>query len=86
MHYVYIIYSQKIDKYYIGSTRNIPGRIRRHNECNKGFTSTGKPWAVVYQEKFDIKTEAIQRESQLKKWKNRSRIESLIKKNSEHPD
>ena len=80
MHYVYIIYSQKVDKYYIGSTSDIPGRIRRHNQSNKGFTSIGKPWSLVYQEEFETKTEAIQRESELKKWKNRTRIESLISK------
>ena len=86
MYFVYIIYSEKLDKYYLGSTDNIEGRIRRHNQGNKAFTSKGKPWVLVYKEEFDIKTEAIKREFQLKKWKNRERLESLISKGSEHPD
>jgi putative endonuclease len=86
MHFVYIIYSEKIDKYYIGSTDDIPGRIRRHNLGNKGFTSTGKPWTLVYQEEYETKKQARMREYQLKRWKNRERIESLISKSSEHPD
>ena len=86
MYFVYILYSNKIDKYYIGSTDNIPGRLRRHNQGNKSFTSTGKPWMLVYKEVFNTKTEALKRESQLKKWKNRERIESLISKDLEHPD
>ena len=86
MYYIYIIYSKKLDKYYIGTTDDIEGRIRRHNQGNKAFTSTGKPWVLVYKEEFDTKTEALKREIQLKKWKNRERIKSLISKSSEHPD
>ena len=86
MYFVYILYSNKIDKYYIGSTDDIPGRIRRHNQGNKAFTSTGKPWVLVYKEEFGSKTEALKREIQLKKWKSRERIGSLINKCSEHPD
>ena len=78
MHYCYILYSKKLDKYYIGSTRDITGRIQRHNTSNHGFTSTGKPWELKYSESFETKREALQRELQLKKWKNRQALETLI--------
>jgi putative endonuclease len=78
MYYCYILYSQKLDKFYIGSTANIQGRIKRHNSSNKGFTSTGKPWVLKYYEIFESKYDAMQREFELKKLKSRKVIESLI--------
>ena len=78
MHYCYILYSEKLDKYYIGSTKDVEGRISRHNSSKHGFTSTGKPWILKYHESFPVKSEALKRELQLKSWKNRTAIEELI--------
>ncbi|WP_163321891.1 GIY-YIG nuclease family protein [Draconibacterium mangrovi] len=78
MYYCYIIYSQKLDKFYIGSTGDLEGRLQRHNTSNKGFTSTGKPWELKYYETFNDKSDALGRETQLKKWKSRSAILKLI--------
>ena len=86
MYTVYIIYSRKIHKYYIGFSSNIIDRLSKHNRNSSGFTSTGKPWVIVYSEAFDNKKDAMARERQLKKWKNRERLENLIKAGSEHPD
>ena len=85
MYAVYILYSSKLDKYYIGSSADIADRLRRHNSHSKGFTSTGRPWILVYSEEFGEKQEAEAREKQLKRWKNRERLETLIKNSSEHP-
>jgi putative endonuclease len=68
-----------MDKYYIGSTANLEGRLQRHNNSNTGFTSTGKPWEIKYFETFETKSGAMKREMELKKWKNRIKIEALIK-------
>ena len=78
MYYCYILYSEKLDKYYIGSTGDLEGRLQRHNTSNHGFTSTGKPWIMKYSEVFENKTLALKRELQLKNWKNRNAIEELI--------
>jgi len=86
MYSVYIIYTQKIDKYYIGFSSNVKDRLLKHNRNSKGFSNAGKPWVLVYQETFEYKKEAMARESQLKNWKNRERLEKLIKSDSEHPD
>ncbi|NOR74448.1 MAG: GIY-YIG nuclease family protein [Draconibacterium sp.] len=80
MYYCYILYSGKLDKYYIGSTSNLMGRLQRHNTSNHGFTSTGKPWEIKYYEEFGNKSLAFQREMQLKKWKSRKALEELIGK------
>ncbi|MBN1416910.1 MAG: GIY-YIG nuclease family protein [Bacteroidales bacterium] len=79
--YTYILHSEKLDKYYIGSTGDLKDRIDKHNRSQKGFTSTGKPWILVYSEAFDTKAEAMAREIQLKNWKNRDRLEAIIKRN-----
>ncbi|RLD36252.1 MAG: hypothetical protein DRI74_09440 [Bacteroidetes bacterium] len=36
--YFYILHSQKLNKYYIGSTQNLEERLRKHNSNHKGFT------------------------------------------------
>jgi putative endonuclease len=73
-------------KYYIGFTSNLPERLKKHNRHSKGFSSAGRPWIIVYTEVFHKKKDAMNRENQLKKWKNRERLEILIKSGSEHPD
>ena len=80
MYYCYILYSSKLDKYYIGSTGNLEGRLQRHNTSNIGFTSTGKPWEIKYFEIFETKPGAMKRELELKKLKSRTLIKELINK------
>lgn len=76
---VYIIYSQRIDKYYVGYTsQNIGERIRKHNSNHKGFTGKANDWILVYQELFEYKTQALGREKQIKSWKSRVKIKELI--------
>ena len=86
MYFVYIIYSEKLDKYYIGYSTDIEFRLKKHNSISKGFTNLGKPWTLVYSEVFNSKHEAMAREKQLKNWKNRDRIKTLIEADSKHPD
>jgi putative endonuclease len=78
MYYCYVLYSQKLDKYYIGSTGDLSGRLRRHNSAHKGFTAAGRPWKLVYSESFSEKALALKREMELKSWKNRKKLEELI--------
>ena len=75
---VYIIYSKKIDQYYIGQTENIENRLYRHN--NNGSKSTKKvnDWVLKYAEEFTTRVIAIRRESEIKKKKSRVYIENLI--------
>lgn len=86
MYTVYILYSERINKYYIGSSSNVQDRLRKHNNASKGFTNTGRPWIIVYIESFDNKKDAENREKQLKRWKNRTRLETLINSGSERHD
>ncbi len=83
----YILYAELIDKYYIGHSSKPLERLRKHNTNHKGFTGKSNDWKIVYSEEYPDKDCAFKRERQIKKWKNRKRIESLIAKaGSEHPD
>ncbi|MEY2834668.1 MAG: hypothetical protein RLZZ557_330, partial [Bacteroidota bacterium] len=59
---VYVIYSAKLDKYYVGATVNIRRRIYEHNIGHSPFTSRGIPWELVYEEQFGSLGEAKFRE------------------------
>ena len=80
MYYVYIIYSLKLDRYYIGSNSNLDIRLKKHNSNHKGFTGKTNDWLLKYSESFELKSLCLEREKQLKNWKNRNRIEELISK------
>jgi len=89
MHFVYILFSQLKNKYYIGSTNNIIERLRKHNTNHSGFTGKVSDWTLKYYEVFSTKQEALKREKQIKNWKNRVMIEKLIEFSSAgsvHPD
>ena len=78
MVYVYIIYSKRRDRYYIGQTENIEKRIKEHNAGYTKSTKCGKPWELKYHEEYMERQEAVQRERDLKKQKSRKIIEDLI--------
>ena len=79
MHYfVCILYSEKIDKYYIGSSQNISKRLQSHLSNHIGFTCRAKDWVLVYQESFKEKETALFREKKIKSWKSRKMIQRLI--------
>jgi putative endonuclease len=78
MWFVYIIYSEKLDKYYTGVTDNLEWRLKRHNQGWGRFTKAGIPWDLVYYEEYLTKKEALKREREIKVRKSRKYIESLI--------
>jgi len=80
MAYMYILYSEKLDKYYTGSCINIERRIYEHNIGHSKFTSKGIPWVIVYKEEYQTAEEAGQRERKIKQMKSRKYIEEMIAK------
>ena len=59
---VYILFSERLNKYYVGSTTNIERRIIEHNTGLSTFTKSGMPWSVAYTENYDDMTSAKKRE------------------------
>jgi len=81
MYYIYILYSEHTDSYYIGSTEDIDSRLQRHNAGATPSTKAGRPWRVVYRESYEHKGDAIRREKYIKRMKSRKYTESLFSKN-----
>ncbi|MCK9641094.1 MAG: GIY-YIG nuclease family protein [Prolixibacteraceae bacterium] len=79
MAFTYILHSQQLDKYYIGSTRNsLEERIEKHLSNHDGFTAKAKDWKVVFTESFECYDLAAQKEKTIKGWKSRKMIQKLI--------
>ena len=82
----YILYSDSLDKFYIGHTQeDLDERLRKHNSNHKGFTGKKNDWRIVYSKIFENKSLAYAREREVKAWKSRKKIEKLVAL-SEHPD
>ena len=81
MYHVYILYSQSIDRFYIGHTSNVFKRLEEHNnpvDFSK-FSAKGIPWEVVFSvEISDSRAEAMKVEKFIKKQKSRAFIQKLI--------
>ena len=91
MPFTYIIYSAKLNKYYVGAATDLERRIYEHNIGHSKFTSLGTPWVLKYKEEFTTLQEAKKREMVIKKMKSRKYIENLIThpdnhREVEHPD
>ena len=46
--YVYILYSSKLERFYVGSTNNLERRLREHNDGASKYTAQGMPWNVIW--------------------------------------
>ena len=76
----YVLYSLKFDKIYIGYSSDVERRLYAHNHAkNKGWTKRYQPWILLYQEEFEVKTEAMKREKELKSAKGRAFIRGKVK-------
>ena len=80
MFHLYILLSEKTNKFYIGSTGNMEDRLIRHNSGRSKATKAGIPWKLMYMEEFETRNEAIKREMELKSWKSHNRVAQLIKR------
>jgi putative endonuclease len=64
---VYILFSEKIKKYYVGQTSDLNKRLVRHNNKAVQSTKNGTPWNLIKYFTFDTRSEAILLESKIKK-------------------
>lgn len=72
---VYILYSIRYKKIYIGFTTDIISRMKSHNYFNKkGYTTKFRPWIVIYTEIYFLQQEALNREKFFKSGKGRELI------------
>jgi putative endonuclease len=65
--FVYILYSERISRYYVGHTDNVSGRIDEHNRGKGNYTSKGIPWTLITTFAKPTRAEAMKLELQIKK-------------------
>ena len=70
MHYVYILESLKTGGRYIGETKDLRERLKRHNQGRSKFTRGKAPWKVLVYCVVKDKSEAVKLERKLKSLKN----------------
>ena len=64
---VYIMYSPKRSRYYVGQTHNIEDRVERHKRGWVPSTKSGLPWQLIKVIKVANRSEAIRLEMKVKK-------------------
>ena len=79
-YFVYILYSSKLDKYYIGRSTDLAKRLEFHNNPIEGrkFTAKGIPWQMKFSHQCESYEESVLLERYLKKLKSRKALEMLI--------
>jgi putative endonuclease len=79
---VYVTANKRNGTIYIGVTNDLARRAYEHREgLVKGFTSRYGLKTLVYYERFDSIAVAIQRETSLKRWPRRWKLDLIEKLN-----
>ena len=71
---VYVLYSKRLNRFYVGQTTNLENRLSEHNNGESPYTSQGTPWILLWST-----TKQSFREVELleQKLKNLSRIRKI---------
>ncbi|CAM4305475.1 GIY-YIG nuclease family protein [Gillisia hiemivivida] len=88
MHYLYIIYSEKLNKYYTGESPDPEHRLIQHNShyFQNNFTKAAEDWIIKLEFKTRTRDEAIFLERFIKKMKSKKFIEKVISEPSVLPE
>ena len=80
MYFVYIIYSEKLNRFYTGTTNSIDKRINEHNSSYypNSYTSKGIPWILKVHFTFEVSSHAYFAERFIKRMKSKKFIEKII--------
>ena len=80
MHYVYLLLSEKDDKFYTGSTNDLKRRLYEHNSGNVRSTRNRRPLKLIYYEACLNDDDAKQREIYLKSGMGKKYIRNRLRR------
>ncbi|SEA72502.1 GIY-YIG nuclease family protein [Psychroflexus halocasei] len=82
MHFLYIIYSQNIDKFYIGETTDVNHRIELHNRhaFKNAYSKAADDWILKLKFQCENRKNAVFLEKFIKRMKSRKFINKVIEK------
>lgn len=66
MFFVYVLFSENLNKFYVGSTQNLESRFLQHNRGKTPFTKSGIPWKLIHFIPLNTRSEAIHLETKIK--------------------
>ncbi|MBI2031066.1 MAG: GIY-YIG nuclease family protein [Candidatus Levybacteria bacterium] len=78
-YYVYILYSLKDNKFYIGFTNNLKKRLSEHGGGNVEATKNRLPVKLIHYEYFINRADAEARERFLKSGYGRKQFKEILK-------
>ena len=67
MYYVYVLWSESKQRFYVGYSNDLPRRLQEHNDGNVRSTKYGIPWRVEYYEAYRTEALAKHRERSIKR-------------------
>ncbi|MET7030456.1 GIY-YIG nuclease family protein [Sediminicola luteus] len=79
-HWIYILYSNSADKYYVGETSDPGNRLKQHldHHFKTNYTKIANDWHIKLEKEVTSKEDAVYLERFVKRMKSRSFIEKLI--------
>ena len=78
-YYVYILYSSKLNRFYVGFTKNVDSRLSEHNHGDSSYTSTGIPWSLLWSTVKSTMKDAVELEQKLKNLSRERKIRFMNK-------
>ncbi|TAN12069.1 MAG: GIY-YIG nuclease family protein [Chitinophagaceae bacterium] len=81
MHFIYILYSPTLDRFYVGESSDPQQRLKWHNEhvFKNAYTKSGDDWHLVLTLEFSDRKNARRIERYIKSMKSSSFIKRLSK-------
>jgi len=76
--YVYILQSEKDQRFYFGQTQNLDKRLEYHNAGRSNYTRKFIPWGLYAYKIVDTRSEAMRYERMLKNLHSRSKVLAFI--------
>ena len=80
MHFLYILYSKKLNRYYIGETADVSFRLKLHLDkaFSTSFTSKSDDWELVFSFQTQTKEDSLYLEKFIKRMKSKKFIEKIM--------
>ena len=79
MNYVYILHSEKLNRYYTGYTSDINIRLEFHDNAeSRKFTYNADDWKLIFCMQCETKLQALGIEKHIKLMKSKTYIQNLL--------
>ncbi len=76
---VYALYSEKINRIYVGQTDDLEERVADHRSGRSRYTSRADDWVLIHVEEFATRAEAMRRERELKTHRGRDFLREKLR-------